>query len=82
MTAPDVAAFLLARVRDRENAIESEAEDHAPLFEDPKVLLAECAAIRAVVEYLAGSLPRVLKLLAAPYAAHPDFDPAWARVDG
>ena len=67
--------------------------DHIARF-DPARVLAECAAKRAVVEMIPTVLPGrwsdgyekgeyaaifdVLRALAAPYSAHPDYDPSWA----
>ena len=57
---------------------------------NPNRVLAECEAKRRIVESFAASeqpltartaemavVRMVLRLLALPYAAHPDFDPAW-----
>jgi hypothetical protein len=60
---------------------------------DPARVLAECAALRAIVEYVQGCMEnavsivavqgtvhvdqRILRLLAQPYVAHAEFDPSW-----
>lgn len=58
---------------------------------DPQSVLADVAAKRRIVDLCAHNLEfedygwsvaePVLKLLAAPFAQHPDYDPAWA-VEG
>ena len=63
-----------------------EGRAHFEYF-SPARVLAECAAKRAVIEYLAPDLGRgysssdtaeeVLRILALPYADHPDYDEAW-----
>ena len=61
--------------------------DHIALH-DPALVLAECAALRRVVEIhqqaarvagegLAFPTRAVLHALALPYAAHPDYDSSW-----
>jgi hypothetical protein len=55
---------------------------------NPARVLAEVAAKRAIVEFCRDDPPfieggyvytgRVLELLAAPYADHPEYDPAWS----
>jgi hypothetical protein len=61
--------------------------DHIALL-DPVRVLAECAALRRVVEIhqqaaraagegLAFPTRAVLHALALPYADHPDYDPSW-----
>jgi hypothetical protein len=47
---------------------------------DPARVLAECEAKREIVQWYGGALAEhepALRLLAAVYADHPDYDPSW-----
>lgn len=64
-----------------------EAEDRPGVFElliDPTRVLTECEAKQGIVDaWIGGVLGsgtgpfHVLRLLALPYADHPDYDPEW-----
>jgi len=44
---------------------------------DPGRVLAECEAKRSIVELISSPGPQALRLLALPYADHPDYLPEW-----
>ena len=53
-----------------------EAQDEYIYRFEPSRTLAECEAKRAILPYCFRS-PAIVKHLAAVYADHPDYDPAW-----
>jgi HEAT repeat protein len=90
MSAPDLAAFLLARIAEDE-ADAKDAENYFPddgpfVRWDSARVLAECEAKRRIVERVSDVAwatysvrDVVLELLALPYADHPDYRKEWAQ---
>jgi hypothetical protein len=89
----DLRAFLLARIAEDEAEWTIPPRDpehfgwwanHSPRH--ARRMLAECEAKRWIVNWIAGELAddpdcvmenEALRVLAAPYSAHPDFDASW-----
>lgn len=88
-----LADFLLARIAEDEAWARESLPPGAVDYDVPgryERVLAECDAKRRIVEHEAPGprnqqhgaikwefVPPVLRILALPYADHPDFDPAW-----
>lgn len=88
-----LVGFVLARIREDEEAaqriqnsshfhgVDSDVEAEVMRFADPRRVLAECVAKRVLIHEAQFALSFVLnntcRILARPYADHPDFREEW-----
>lgn len=93
MTAPDLTAFLLARITEDKTEAQRASEHMRPSWgacATPARILAECDAKRELLALadpydfaddggtgMSVHADTILRILAVPYAAHPDYQNEW-----